>query len=243
MVAIVTGTGLGLDRSSAQVLGKLGLDGQVGDATFGRFGDKVYVNGANGNLMVERTDEVLIGQGLDDVISRSYNSESANAGYQSFHSWQFGDSRSVVVNPPNPINGNNSTVTLIDWDGSDLLYTYDPNANGTNAGAYVCHQAGHAADRLTFSGTTWTWTDGHTQTTEIFDSSNGCRLSASTDADGNQLSYTYDSTNGHLLSVQTKDGETSRSPGIRASSLRWLPPSRTAPRSPPLLTATIPRSA
>ena len=50
MVAIVTSAGLGLDRSSVHTLGS---EGQLGDATFGRYGEKVYVNADTGNLMID----------------------------------------------------------------------------------------------------------------------------------------------------------------------------------------------
>ncbi len=99
MVAIVTGAGLGLDRSSAKVFDAVGQDGgELGDATFGRYGENVYVNAATGNLMIDRTDEVLIGLGPDDVIGRSYNSLSTNQGYDAQHSWQISDdSRAISV--------------------------------------------------------------------------------------------------------------------------------------------------
>ena len=61
MVAVVSGNGVGLERSSLKVLGSLG---QIGDAGFGRAGDSLYVNSANGNVVLQRTDEVLIGRGL-----------------------------------------------------------------------------------------------------------------------------------------------------------------------------------
>ena len=71
MVAVVTGTGLGVENSSGWVLGSRG---QLGSASFGRFGENVYVNAATGNLAINRTDEILIGQGPDDAIARTYNS-------------------------------------------------------------------------------------------------------------------------------------------------------------------------
>jgi len=71
MVAIVTSAGLGLDRNSGLVLGSRG---QLGSAAFGLYGENVTVNAATGNLVIDRTDEILIGQGPDSAIARSYNS-------------------------------------------------------------------------------------------------------------------------------------------------------------------------
>lgn len=71
MVAVVTGAGLGLERSSGFVLGS---NGQLGQAAIGRAGDNVYVNAASGNLLVQNIDEMLFGLGQDVDVGRAYNS-------------------------------------------------------------------------------------------------------------------------------------------------------------------------
>jgi YD repeat-containing protein len=201
MVGIVTSAGLGLDRSSLHTLGS---NGELGDASFGRYGEQVYVNADTGNLMIDRTDEILIGLGPDDVIDRSYNSLSANEGYLAHNGWQISDSR-CVTGLTGTVNTDGSTVTMIDADGSDLLYTYD-----TTQQAYICTQNENAYHRLTFSArhNLWTWSDGRDGVTETYDALNGGRLTSSTDQNGNYLTYGYDPATGHLTTVTTMNGET-----------------------------------
>ena len=85
MVGIFTGSGVGIDRGSASVLGRMGL---LGEASLGRGGDKVYVNGSTGNLVIDRQDEVLIGRGPDQVYSLTYNSRADPS-----FPWQMGTQR------------------------------------------------------------------------------------------------------------------------------------------------------
>ncbi|HWA90291.1 MAG TPA: LysM peptidoglycan-binding domain-containing protein [Rhizomicrobium sp.] len=204
MVAIVTGNGLGLDRSSSKVFAQVGQSGGIfGDASFGRFGENVYVNAFNGNLMVQRTDEVLVGQGPDDVISYAYNSLGLNQGYMSQHGWQISDSR-AVVGLTGTVNTAGSTVTRIDADGSDTLYAWDSAQS-----AYICKDGGNAGYELTYDTThsKWTWTDSANDYSETYDAAHGGRLSGASDTSNNGLSYTYDPTSGLLTSVTTDNGE------------------------------------
>ena len=68
MVGIVSGQGLGLERSSASILGSRG---QLGWASMGRGGDNVFVNATTGNLVITRQDEFLLGLGPDIGINRT----------------------------------------------------------------------------------------------------------------------------------------------------------------------------
>src|SRR6266540_284013 len=71
MVAIVSGNELGLFNSSLNLLGSQGPSGQP---NLGRSGERIYLNSATGNLIVQQQDEVLVGLGPDVALLRTYNS-------------------------------------------------------------------------------------------------------------------------------------------------------------------------
>jgi YD repeat-containing protein len=204
MVAIVTGSGLGLDTSSEKVFAAVDQQGGVlGNSSFGRYGEDITVNAATGNLMIDRTDEVLLGMGPDDIIGRAYNSQtqSPNVGYNGFHDWQFSDARSITL-ASGTIGQAGSTLLRIDADGSNTTYTY-------SNGVYTCNQAGSREYNITYDSVhnTLIWTDPKNNYSETYDVANSGRLSATTDAYNNTLNYHYDPTSGLLLNVKTSDGE------------------------------------
>src|SRR3990172_8824624 len=112
MVAIVSGTGLGLFNTSASnnLIG--------GNANTGRSAEQVYVNSATGNLVVRDQDEPLAALGLDLALVRTYNSQGLIDG-DNGDNWRIGFYRRVTVNAPG------STVTKTFGDGADVVYTYD----------------------------------------------------------------------------------------------------------------------
>lgn len=196
MVGIVTGLGLGLERSSGWILGSKGM---LGNAGFGRYGENVYVNAATGNLAITRTDEILIGQGPDSVLTRVYNSLAGGDADNNDH-WRMSAQRQITT-ITGTLNTSGSTVKRIDWDGSDELYTYD-----TSLSCYTFTGGPGAKDKLAYvsdDGTghpAWIWTDGSTQQTEHYTLiSNGsdtyfARLDTLKDTDGNKITYTYAGT-------------------------------------------------
>jgi YD repeat-containing protein len=192
MVAIVTGAGLGLQRDSASALGG---QGQLGTATLGQAGEKVTVNAANGNLVIQSRDEMLIGLGLDDVVANTYNSQ----GTFTANGWQESFQRHVG-GLTGTVNTSGSTITHYTADGSAIVYSY----NGT---VYVGNELGGAYDTLSFNGSTnqWTWQDGKSRAIEVYDNANGGRLVSSTDASGNALSYGY--TGSQLTRITTANGD------------------------------------
>jgi YD repeat-containing protein len=195
MVAIVTGQGLGLERGSGFVLGSRG---SLGDASFGRYGENVTVNAATGNLTINRTDEILIGRGPDSLLGRSYNSLGA-LNDDNGDNWRLNAQRRIA-SLTGTLNTAGSTVTRTDWDGSEVVHTWDAGLS-----AYVSKDGSGAYDTLTFAADVWTWTDGDSQASETYDALNGGRITATRDTDGNALTYTY--TAGQLTRVTTAGGE------------------------------------
>ena len=118
MTTVVAGNGLGLFNSS---LGVLGSQGGVGADTLGKGGDRVYVNAATGNLVIQRQDEVLFGQGPDTGILRTYNSQGGWDG-DNADQWRIGLYKKVYL-LTGTVNTAGSTVTRVDQDGAELVYT------------------------------------------------------------------------------------------------------------------------
>ncbi|WP_157215363.1 LysM peptidoglycan-binding domain-containing protein [Flavisphingomonas formosensis] len=200
MVAIVTGNGLGVERTSGWLLGSRG---QLGDAAFGRLGENVTLNAATGNLVIQRTDEMLMGIGPDSVISRVYNSKGTFDADGNGDNWQLNVQRRVI-GLTGTANTTGSTITLMDWDGSDVVYSYD-----AASGKYVSKEGAGAYDTLSYNSgsNVWTWTDGDSQATETYAAASvGWRLTQSRDLDGNTLTYAY--TGDHLTSITTTDSLT-----------------------------------
>ncbi|KVO27578.1 LysM peptidoglycan-binding domain-containing protein [Burkholderia ubonensis] len=195
MVAIVTGNGLGLQSSSA--LG-LGARGQLGSASFGQAGEQVYVNAANGNLIIQDRDLMLVGRGVDSPIHRAYNSQGKLVG----DGWRPGGARTVGA-LSGKLNEAGSSVTRTDWDGSTVVYGYDAQrrlyvaTSGTGARATLAYDAGARQ---------WIWRDGAQRLFENYDAVRGGRLISAMDRDGNKVDYAYDCA-GLLSRVRTANGD------------------------------------
>jgi len=195
MVAVVTGTGLGIERGSNFVLGS---KGQMGDSNVGFLGSSVTVNARSGNLIILNQDEILTGRGPDVNFLRNENSQGP-ATDDNGDNWRESSQR-TVGSLSGTVNTAGSSVIRTDWDGSNTWYNWDASKN-----AYVCVEGVGAYDTLTFASNVWTWTDGNSRTVETYDSLNGGRITTSKDTDGNQLTFHY--TSGKLTSVDSPNGD------------------------------------
>lgn len=199
MVAIVTGSRLGLEQTSAWVLGSRG---QIGQSSFGRGGENVFVNAATGNLIVTNQDEFLIGQGPDNAISRAYNSQGALDG-DTNDGWRMGVSNVQGLN--GGVNVAGSYLFRRDRDGSLVSYHYD-----TARGLYLSKEGAGAYDTISYEydavqgGNAWMWQDGDTGLKEFYNVAHN-KIQRSVDRDGNSLTFTY--TGAGLVSrITTQDG-------------------------------------
>ena len=204
MVAVFTGLGAGFQRSSATGLS----GGLLGSGLQGRGGVNVSVNAATGNLVVtSRQDEFLIGRGPDAGVHRTYN--SLHGGDDNGDHWRQSTNRRMR-GLTGTANTNGSTVVRVSGDGSEITYTYHSTYKGMDrngnivTGSYRSTDGGGAHDSIVYGGGKWTWNDGNSGIREIYYGS-GSYLREVIDRDGNQVTYTYNSSN-KLYRVSTQNG-------------------------------------
>ncbi len=203
MVAIFTGLGSGVVRSSATALGSAGV---IGTGTVGRGSDKISVNAATGNLLVAGDDEFLVGKGLDIGIARTYNSFAETTDRDNNDNWQQSTTQRVF-GLAGTLGAAGSSIKRLDAEGSVVTYTW-----GTRDGiaGYWATDGSGSHDRLTSSGANWIWTDGDSQVTETYGVSVGnaseWRLIERKDLDGNKLTFAYLAGTDSLDRVTTADG-------------------------------------
>src|SRR5262245_40598286 len=202
MAAVVAGNSLGLSNTSLFVLGAQGARGSPAQE---RAAERVHVNAATGNLVVQNRDELVLGRGPDLSLVRTYNSRGL-LNDDNGDNWRLGIYRRVFGLTGAAANTAGSTVTRTDADGADSVYTYS-----TSLGKYVSTEGEGAYDTLTFDiGTqTWTFIDGDSGVTERYNAaSGGWRITQVLDVDGNGLTFTYDATSGLITQASDASGET-----------------------------------
>lgn len=197
MAAIVSGNTLGLGLTSLAT-GQAGM----GTSALGRNGQQVYVNSANGNLVLQKRDDYLVSAGLDALLVRTYNSQGDFDGSGDTDNWRIGFYRGVG-NLTGLAGATGSTVTRTDADGAQAIYLWDSAFNG-----YVNTEGAGAHDVLAFDTTLqqWNWTDGDSRMVETYDWINGAgKLIKQVDASANRVDYIY---SGNLLTeVRDQSGE------------------------------------
>ncbi|QSI28274.1 LysM peptidoglycan-binding domain-containing protein [Variovorax sp. RKNM96] len=201
MVAIVSGNSLGLSLGSLATLGQRGLIGTAGQ---GRNGEQSFVNIANGNLVLQDRDDVLLGRGLDISAVRTYNSQGLLTD-DNGDNWNVGAFGQKVVLTSGSVGTAGSTLTRTDRDGAQAVYTWDATQN-----RYVSPAGAGAFDTIAYdSGASqFIWTDGDTGRIERYQASGAGRLVSVTDTDGNTISYAYNA-NGTVKSVTDANGDVS----------------------------------
>jgi YD repeat-containing protein len=201
MVAIVGGNSLGLSLSSLAVLGQRG---QLGTSGQGRSGEQSFVNIANGNLVLQDRDDVLMGRGLDVNAVRTYNSQGLLTD-DNGDNWSVGAFGQKVVLTSGTVGTAGSTLTRTDRDGTQALYTWDATQSryvspaGSGAFDTIAHDSGASQ---------FIWTDGDTGRIERYQSNGAGRLVLVTDTDGNTVGYAYNA-NGTVQSVTDANGDIS----------------------------------
>jgi len=196
MVAIVSGTSLGLSTSSLSTLGQWGLIGTAGQ---GNNGEQAFVNIATGNLVLQDRDDLLMARGTDVAALRTYNSQGLTDD-DNGDNWSNGFfARNILFT--GTLNTAGSTVTRVDRDGARSAYAFDAATqtytSTAGAGAYDVIRYDDSSGQLT-------WTDGTSGAIERYTASDG-RLIAMSDASGNTVSCEY--LNGLPSRVVASSGE------------------------------------
>ncbi|OUS03260.1 hypothetical protein A9Q81_07695 [Gammaproteobacteria bacterium 42_54_T18] len=173
MTAIIATEGLGLFNSSKQTLGTAGLG-------FGGAGDQLHVNAVNGNLVVQRQDQVLVGHGVDTSLVRTYNSQ---AGFND------NDGDSSRFNFQQKVVQSGDQLTRWTETGSEQTFTL---ASGNT---YVSDDIG-VDDSITKVGDQWVYQNPETQVTYEFNAegANLGKLSRMVNGEGLALTYTHTDT-------------------------------------------------
>lgn len=178
MAQIFTGAGLGL-RGSSQA--QLGSYGPKGVASLGQGGSSLYINAANGNVVLKQSDGFLADFGTSFDLSQTYNSREQRA-------WRFNTDTRLAFE--GRANTTGSVVTRTDEDGHNSRFIYDAQQH-----AYLAEDGSTA--RLTFDNTSWNYREGTGQTTCHYNATG--QLTRITDNDGHVLRFSYQ--NGQLITI------------------------------------------
>ena len=180
MTQIFTGLGLGSQGSS---LSRLNGYGPKGSANIGLGGESVYVNAANGNVVIKQSDGFLAQDNVSLDLFQSYNSASSG------QAWRFSLESQLTVE--GAVNTTASSVVRTDEEGHQRRFSYDNSLH-----AYIADD-GFVA-QLTFDGARWTYVEG-SNPTRIHYNQVG-QLTGLSDADGHAWQVEYE--DGHLTRIR-----------------------------------------
>ena len=113
MAAIVSSGSLGLNTSSLATLGPR----TTGNAAQGRGTERVYVNVASGNLVLQDADERLVGAGLTIEGVRTYNSQGRFDGAYTPGPYNVSGLQPPHLEFTGKLLRPGTTVTRVDQDG------------------------------------------------------------------------------------------------------------------------------
>src|SRR5262245_10094513 len=198
MSSIIGGNDTGLFDSSLFLLNRSDRtrEGQTGH------GEEIYVNVANGNLIVMHRDAYLPSQGDDFALVRTYNSRGSWGGRDGL-GWS---NNTLVVELSSIKKGE---ITLVSPDASRTLFKVDP----ANATRYVSVDGAGAYEVINYNKTTDRYTLTRSNQTQLEFDDNG-NLRSSRDTNGNRIDYVYQSgrltqlkdDTGHVITYVYSDG-------------------------------------
>lgn len=184
MTQIITGSNLGTQNSSIN----LGDYGAKGSASLGQGNESVYVNAANGNLVLRQSDGFLADLGFGFDLLQTYNSQGMTS------SWSFNVQTGLEFH--GQINSENSYVIRIGEDGHREHFFWDNKSQ-----CYRPEEGGTA--RLIFTQNQWTYCQGNNKITYHYNTEGS--LTQINDKDGHQLTIHYNQ--GQLSYITSHSGK------------------------------------
>ena len=187
MASIIGGYDTGLFDSSLFLLNR---NDRTGQGTAGH-GEELYVNVANGNLVIMHKDAYLPSQGEDFLTVRTYNSRGT-WGAQDGKGW----SNNSIVLELSQITSN--VITLINPDSSRSSFLFD-----AASGNYISVDGAGAYEVISYNKTSKRYSLTQSNQTVLGFDNNGT-LVTSRDTNGNLIEYTY--AQGKLQSLKDDQG-------------------------------------
>lgn len=157
---------------------------------YGQAKVSLHVNPLNGNLFIQDYSKTFCDQGVQFSIGYQYNSQSHTP-------WTINQGKKISW-IEGGINELASVVYVTEADGAVSQYSYD-----TQRSCYVALSEAGGASVLYYKNEQWSGWNPLTNTTEQYNSNN--QLQETNDANGNSLSYEYDSE-GRLSAIKGNSG-------------------------------------